>query len=195
MWGTDALAYIHFIPTGLFALHLVVANKDVQQAFTEIIESLPCKNCTSHPQFLFRTHFFQSDAIPTLSSPRADNSPRHFDDPEMIIIHPQSQLYLDVHDKSCSASLPPFPDAIRFPTRTAFIDSMIETYLDPPTGQVHTKTKEMLSGRMSYFLLYSKESSTSTPKGDLEPVFGQKIRRTLSTSHTVELLVQTGSCM
>ena len=45
----------------------------------------------------------------------------------------QSQFYLDVQDDSSSLSLPPFPDDIQFPTRTAFLDSMIATILDPPS--------------------------------------------------------------
>ncbi|KAF8800892.1 hypothetical protein BYT27DRAFT_7199177 [Phlegmacium glaucopus] len=149
VWGTDALAYVHFIPTGLFALHLVVADQDVQQASTEIIESLPYKTCTSIPDSYFE---------PIFPNP---NWPTQFPH-SMIIIHPQSQLYLDVHDKSRSVSLPPVPGTIRFPTRTAFIDPMIETYLD--------LLLEMLSGWMSYFLLYTLRNHPRVlPNGDLEP--------------------------
>lgn len=60
---------------------------------------------------------------------------RDVDDPKMIFVHPQSQFYLDVRDNSRSLSLPPFPDNIQFPTRTAFLDSMIAMLLDPSSGQ------------------------------------------------------------
>ncbi|KAF8811538.1 hypothetical protein BYT27DRAFT_6443463 [Phlegmacium glaucopus] len=175
VWGTDALAYIHFIPTGLFALQLVVADQEIQQASTEIMESLPYKICTSIPDPYIEPIFFNPNRPTQFPhsvhlEPTSPHDKRDIDDPDMVIIHPQSQLYLDVHDKSRSVSLPPFPDTIRFPTRTAFIDSMIETYLDPPTGQVHTKMKEMMSGWMSYFLLYTLRNHPRVlPNGDLEP--------------------------
>ena len=57
VWGTDALAYIYFIPTGLFALHLAVADKEVQQASAEIMESLPYKVCTSIPDSYLNSFF------------------------------------------------------------------------------------------------------------------------------------------
>ena len=174
VWGTDALAYIHFIPTGLLELHLVVADKDVQQATTEITGSLPYKICTSIPdayyEFIFfnpkRPTMFPHSVHLELTTPEDE---RDSDDPYMIIIHPQSQLYLDVHDKSRSVSLPPFPDTIQFPTRTAFIDSMIEIILDPPTGQVHSMMKDMLFVWLEYFFVYSLRKEPVLPNGELEP--------------------------
>jgi hypothetical protein len=41
VWGEDALAFIHFVPTNLTALHLVVADRDVHLASTEVTNSLP----------------------------------------------------------------------------------------------------------------------------------------------------------
>ena len=76
VWGTDALAYIHFIPTGLFALHLAVADKDVQKASTEIMESLPYKICTSIPDSYIEFIFFNSDC-PTQFPRTRFTSSRH----------------------------------------------------------------------------------------------------------------------
>ncbi|KAF8961749.1 hypothetical protein BDZ97DRAFT_1759756 [Flammula alnicola] len=127
VWGQDALAFIHFIPANLFALHLVVADQDLQLASTEIIESLPYKLFTGidnrYVEFIFSTQ--TSRELPALAHLEltTPHDKRDVDDPEMIFIHPQSQFYLDVHDNSRSVSLPPFPDTIRFPTRTAFLDS------------------------------------------------------------------------
>ena len=46
---------------------------------------------------------------------------------------------------------------------------MIETYLDPPTGQVHTKMKGMLFRWMLYFPLYTlRNHQRVLPNGDLE---------------------------
>jgi hypothetical protein len=182
VWGTDALAYVHFVPTCLFDLHLVVADKDVQQASTEIVESLPYyRLCTSIPDSYSERIYFNPNR-PTqfphsLHLELLPREKRDIDDPEMIIIHPQSQLYLDVHDESRSVSLPPFPDTIQFPTRTAFIESMIETCLDPPTGQVHTKMRDMLSVWMSYLLLYTlRNHPRILPNGDFEPEYAEVLQ-------------------
>ena len=56
---------------------------------------------------------------------------RDVGDPDMIFIHSRSKFYLDIQDGSYSLSLPPFPDNIRFPTRTASLDAMITAMLDP----------------------------------------------------------------
>ena len=75
--------------------------------------------------------------------------------PDMIFIHPQSQFYLDINDDSRSLSLPPFPDNIRFPTRTAFLDSMIATILDPPIRQGIWQTRHVAKCRISYLFTYT----------------------------------------
>ena len=43
VWGEDALAFIHFVPTILFGLHLVVADEDLEKASNEIMRCLPYK--------------------------------------------------------------------------------------------------------------------------------------------------------
>jgi hypothetical protein len=172
------------------------------------MESLPYKICTSIPDSYFEPIFFNPNRPMQLPhsvhlEPTSPHDKCDIDDPEMIIIHPQSQLYLDVHEKSRSVPLPPFPDTIQFPTRTAFLDSMIEIYLDPPTGQVHSKMKDMLSGWISYFSLYTlrndhEYSQMAISNQNIQKcygVFGQKISRTLSRSHAVDLLAQRGSNM
>ena len=94
---------------------------------------------------------------------------RSVDDPDISFIHPQSQFYLDIDDISRSLSLPPFPDNIRFPTHTAFLDSIITTYLDPPSGRVNTKLMRMLRVWLSYFFIYTLRNQPSVlPTGELE---------------------------
>ncbi|GLB42743.1 hypothetical protein LshimejAT787_1201920 [Lyophyllum shimeji] len=41
VWGEDALAFIHFVPANLHALHLVVADQDLRPACAEVIKLLP----------------------------------------------------------------------------------------------------------------------------------------------------------
>ena len=102
---------------------------------------------------------------------------RCVDDSEMVYIHPQSQVYLVINDSSRSVSLPPFSDTIQFPTRTAFLDSMIELYLDLPSGRMHTKRDTLLSSWISYFLAYTLRNEPRVlPNGDLEQEHAEVVR-------------------
>ena len=88
----------------------------------------------------------------------------------MIFVHPQSQFHLDIQDDSRSLLLPPFPDDIRFPTRTAFLDWLISTILDPPSGKVSGKRSTMLICWISYLFTYTLRNYPRVlPTGDLEP--------------------------
>jgi hypothetical protein len=46
VWGEDALAFKFFVPTELFALHLIVADNDLQSAATTVQNSLPYQKFT-----------------------------------------------------------------------------------------------------------------------------------------------------
>lgn len=46
IWREAALAYIYLIPTGLFKLHLVVSDQDLQRPCTEIMQSLQYNLCS-----------------------------------------------------------------------------------------------------------------------------------------------------
>ena len=119
--GEDAVAFVYFVPAGLNI------HQDVHVASTEVTISLRFL-----PELL-RIMSNSSEFIHTsqLGVPPADNpqglNECEVDDPEMIFVHPQSQFYLDIQNDSRSLSLPPFPNNIRFPTRTSFLDSMIAT--------------------------------------------------------------------
>ena len=182
VWGEDALAYIHFIPTGLVDLHLVVQDEDLQRASTQITKSLPYKICSPIPDGHLERIFLDASQPRTfpdsvLLEMTVPDDKRHMDDSQMVYIHPQSQLYLDVNDTSRSVSLPPFPDTIRFPTRTAFLDSMIELYLDPPSGRMHTRRDTMLRSWISYFLTYTlRNEPRELPNGDLEQEHAEVVR-------------------
>ncbi|KIM42644.1 hypothetical protein M413DRAFT_408577, partial [Hebeloma cylindrosporum] len=174
VWGEDALAFIHFFPTILFGLHLVVADEDLEKASNEIMRSLPYAIYTGADRRYVEFIYFDASQPRTFPhavhlEPTTPQDKRHIDDPEMIFIHPQSQVYLDANDNSRSVSLPPFPDTIRFPTRRAFLDSLIEMYLHPPIGRVHTQLKLTSSVWISYFFVYTlRNRPTALPNGDLE---------------------------
>ncbi|KAF8056561.1 hypothetical protein FPV67DRAFT_1593412 [Lyophyllum atratum] len=183
VWGEDALAFIHFVPAGLCDLQLVVADHELGLASAKIIESLPYEVFTGTLNMNYVEHMYLDPDQPRkyansvhlqLTTPSAE---RAIDDPEMILIHPQSQFHLDIHDDSRSLSLPPFPENIRFPTRTAFLDSIIATYLDPPTGREHTKLTATLQTWMSYLFLYTLRNRPAVlPTGNLEPERGQVLQ-------------------
>lgn len=175
VWGEDALAFVYFVPANLSALHLVVADQDVHVASTQVTDSLPYELFTginiNYNEFIAiypdQRRIFPDSVYLQLATPLNE---RHDDDPYMIFVHPQSQFYLDVQDDSRSLSLPPFPDNIRFPTRTTFLDSMIATILDPPSGRVSGKLITMLRVWISYLLTYNlKNYPRVLPNGDLEP--------------------------
>ncbi|KAG6829018.1 hypothetical protein H0H92_005926 [Tricholoma furcatifolium] len=48
LWGEDALAFVHWVPTHLFFLHLVVADHNVSRAAQKVFETLPCEVFTGH---------------------------------------------------------------------------------------------------------------------------------------------------
>ena len=175
VWGDDALAFVYFVPTNLSALHLVVADQDVHVASKKVTDSLPYEAFTgidiNYNEFIAiypdqPRIFFQSVYLQLTTPPNE----RDIDDPDMIFIHPQSQFYLDINDDTRSLSLPPFPDNIRFPTRTAFLDSMISTILDPPSGKVSGKLGMLLNVWISYIFTYTLRNYPRVlPSGNLEP--------------------------
>ncbi|KAF8055964.1 hypothetical protein FPV67DRAFT_1679011 [Lyophyllum atratum] len=183
VWGEDALAFIHFVPAHLHDLQLVVADHELGLASAKIIECLPYEVFTgtldrNYLEVLYfdpdQPSMYANSVHLKLTTPAAE---RAIDDPEMIFIHPQSQYHLDIHDDSRSVSLPPFPENIRFPTRTAFLDSTIATYLDPPSGRVHTKLSSTLKTWMAYLDIYTLRNEPAVlPAGDLEPERAQVLQ-------------------
>ncbi|KAF8056569.1 hypothetical protein FPV67DRAFT_1677948 [Lyophyllum atratum] len=183
VWGEDALAFIHFVPANLHDLQLVVADHELGLASAKIIKSLPYEVFTgtldrNYLEVLYfdpdQPSMYANSVHLKLTTPAAE---RAEDDPEMIFIHPQSQYHLDIHDDSRSVSLPPFPENIRFPTRTVFLDSIIATLLDPPSGRVHTKLNSTLRTWMGYLFLYTLRNEPAVlPTGDLEPELAQVLQ-------------------
>ncbi|KAF8182648.1 hypothetical protein BJ912DRAFT_977402 [Pholiota molesta] len=178
VWAEDALAYIHFVPTGLFALQLIVADENLEAASTAIMRSLPYQVCTRLDENHLESILYdasQPSAYPHSVCLELTNRPikwtvDNMDEPDKIFIHPMSQFCCDVHDNRRTLSHPPFPDNIRFPTRTAFFDSMIAMTLDPPSGRHHSKLSSMLLVHMGYLSTYTlRKRPTVLANGDLEP--------------------------
>ena len=182
IWGEDALAFAHFVPTCLDTLQLLVADQDLYAASTQITKHFDCRlfsGFNSHHAELIVLDPSQPKAFPhsvclETTIVACNRTP---DDPDFIFIHPQSQFHFNIQDKSRSLSLAPFPDNIRFPTLTAFLDSMIATYLDPPSGRIHSKVQNPLKVWISYLLTYTLRNRPSVlPNGDLEPEHEEVLR-------------------
>ncbi|KAH9924108.1 hypothetical protein B0H21DRAFT_153401 [Amylocystis lapponica] len=180
VWAEDALAFVHCVPTVLFAFQLIVPDEHVQAAATAITSHLPYQQMTDpHPHWLDYKHMdaaepscFPSSVLLQHTSP-AD---RVEYDPEDIYVHPQSYFSFDVRDPSLSVSLvPPLPPrnaSIRFPTLVAFMDSLIATQLDPPLGFRHLKFSQRLKVYFGYLMLYSPVLHAMPRElfnGELEP--------------------------
>lgn len=145
-----------------------------------------------------RPSCFPSSVALEITTPEAERDP-YQDTPSNIFIHPESYFHMDVRDHSLSLSLsPPLPSAysaIRFPTLTAFLDTLISTLLDPPLGYRHGLLSLELMCYVAYFLTYTagiRDKERALPNGDLEPehaavvrVFGRKIG--LSSRRNAEL--------
>jgi len=98
---------------------------------------------------------------------------RSEDDPEAIYLHPMSYFSFDVRNRSLSVTLvPPLPhenSEIRFPTRAAFLDSLIETIHEPPLGYRHLQLNTFLMVYVGYLLTYTLRAYPRVlPTGELE---------------------------
>jgi len=182
MWGEDALAFAHLVPTCLDTLQLLVADQDLHAASTQITKSFDCRLFSGfnplHVELIVldpsQPKAFPHSVCLETTIAACKRTP---DDPDFIFIHPQSQFYFNIQDKSRSLSLAPFPDNIRFPTLTAFLDSMIATYLDPPSGRIHSRVQSPLKVWISYLLTYTLRNRPSVlPNGDLEPEHEEVLR-------------------
>jgi hypothetical protein len=95
------------------------------------------------------------------------------DEPEFIFIHPQSFFSLDVTNHHLSTTLvPPLPNRnakIWFPTRSAFLDYLTDTVLDPPIGYRHWKLTMRLETFISYLIYTLRAEPRILPSGELEP--------------------------
>ncbi|KAH7884839.1 hypothetical protein F5I97DRAFT_1508751 [Phlebopus sp. FC_14] len=180
VWAEDALSLAHFVPTALFAQHLIVpddlialASSTIQSGFSYTVG--PANTWTEIKPFdPDKTSPFPH-SIHLHSTVPAEL--RDEDDPPMVIIHPHSDFSLDVRDHSLSTSLvPPLPasySAIRFPTRVAFLDSLVSMILDPPSGRKQWKFINQMIVFISYINMYTRPlrevQPYVLPSGELDP--------------------------
>jgi hypothetical protein len=161
VWGEDALSFAFFVPTCLFDFHVLVPDEYVDAAAKALLNGLPCRRMDAPPEEW--TEWERLDASRTPCFPNASwlatPSGTFKNEPETIVVHPQSSFAFDVRDLSCSATLLPSSsqeDAeIRFPTLPALLDSLVATILDPPMGYHHTRLIRMLGCWFGYLFVYT----------------------------------------
>jgi len=154
VWAEDALSFVHFVPTCLFALQLL---EHVHDACSTVATMLPYIQI-GEPNQAWLEHRFINRAQPTCFPNSVHlrlTKRQHEDDPEAIYIHPQSFFSMDIRNHNLSTNLPSTNSQIRFPTRTAFLDSLIDTLLDPPIGFRHWKLTQSMEVYIGYLITYT----------------------------------------
>ncbi|PSS37923.1 hypothetical protein PHLCEN_2v238 [Hermanssonia centrifuga] len=189
VWGEDALALAHCVPTVFFDLQVIVPDDQVEAATLAILDAHPYyqRSSTPSPQWLeyklidpAEPYCFVNSTTLRLVSP-----PGHVpgqDDPTAILIHPQSHFYLDVRDHTRSLSLsPPLPlpyAHMRFPTIAAMLDAYVAVFLDPPLGYYHYKYSNHVRTCISYLCVYNpimRAYPRILPNGKLEPGYASVV--------------------
>jgi len=174
VWAEDALSFVYFVPTSLFTLQLFVPDESVEAAAQAVTTLLPYQRMSTPMPHLTEYSFIDSDKpncfpnsiLLELCTPKDRKSD---DDSETVLIHPQSYFSFAVSNHDLSVSLDGFPSSIHFPTRTAFLDSIITTILDPPLGFRHQKLEHSLMCYLGYFITYTLRNQPRVqPSGDLE---------------------------
>ena len=176
VWAEDALSFAHFVPTGLFALQLLVPDEHVHDASSAVTTWLPYITIREPNQVWLEYKFINCDkptCFPNSGHLRLIKR-QHEDDPEAIFIHPQSFFSIDVRNHNLFTNLvPPLPSTnsqIRFPTRIAFLDSLIDTLLDPPIGFRHWRLTQSMEVYIGYLITYTLRAYPRVlPGGELEP--------------------------
>jgi hypothetical protein len=177
VWGEDALSFAFFVPTCLFDFHILIPDECVDAAVKALLEGLPCRRMDAPPERWTELTHVDASRPPCFpnSSWLQTTSRTLKNEPETIVVHPQSWFAFDVRDATCSTTLSPSfspEDAkIRFPTLPALLDSLIATILDPPIGYRHRRTFRMLNCWIGYLFVYTPvlrfPSDLETPR--LEP--------------------------
>ncbi|KAJ7477194.1 hypothetical protein B0H11DRAFT_1295037 [Mycena galericulata] len=180
VWAEDTLSFIHFVPTYLFALQLLVPDDKVENAAAVITSGMPYERTDKPHNSWLENRLFdpeRNSVFPSASLYLKSTIPtdlRNEDTPGDVYIHPQSFWNIDVADHSRSvtlaSTLPPAFAAVRFPTRPAFLDSLFDTQIDPPHGRRLLRLSMFLGSFIGYFFTYTLRADPRVlPDGQLEP--------------------------
>ncbi|KAI0338113.1 hypothetical protein BDW22DRAFT_811404 [Trametopsis cervina] len=186
VYAEDALDFVHFVPTDLFTLQILVPDESVEQAANTITSDGPYLRMTEPiphwremqafdlaPPYCFPTSIsLQLRPENVIENPT--NQEYHV--PSTILVHPQSFFHFNMSDGTAAVPLPtpPHPEdsGILFPTICGFLDSLIATIHEPVTGIRLRRLDMMLRCYMSYLFIYSPQLRIEPcvlPNGQLKP--------------------------
>lgn len=177
-WAEDALAFAFHIPTHLFDLQLLVPDDQLEMAARVIEDKLGYTRELKPPStWVDFKPLYEKKEAPScfpwsiaLSHPPTVNLENNkgdilgADSPRGITLHPQSYFHIDVSGNAnavnyCSQFLsPPLPQefsSVQFPTRSAFLDKVITTILDPPINFLHLRYYTRCKTFISYIIRYT----------------------------------------
>lgn len=178
VWAEDALSFVYFVLTSLFALQLLVPDEQLENAARAITQALPYTRMVG-PAPAWLEFKYVDPTRPSCfpcSIHLQSTTPVHLrkeDDPVDIYLHPESFFALKVEEQdrtvSLANSLPAEYSLILFPTRTAFLDSLFNTLLDPPSGIRVVNFTSMLDVYIGYITFYTLRAQPRVlPNGELE---------------------------
>ena len=186
VWGEDALAFTHCVPSVLFALQILVPDELVTTAASVItsrltefeleLAEIPLRSWLKFSAAQIRAgkyvHALPDSAY--LLHPLHDNAPESMASEDRVWsmeIHPQSAFQFDVEDLSCSrvlVDLPPSNVSVRFPTRGAFLDSLLASFIDNPMPYYHVKFHIRVKTYIQYLAVYTLGmEDCTTPDGSV----------------------------
>ncbi|KAJ7160069.1 hypothetical protein C8R46DRAFT_905863 [Mycena filopes] len=193
VWAEDALSIVHRVPTGLFDQQLLVPDDKVPESVDALCASLPYRVIAggddedSHwrDTRLYdpdRPHAFKLGPTDTVVLSHTEPN----EAPQRILVHRASTFHFDINDPSRTMLNPDPPDPafapLRFPTVSAFLDSTVDIFFEPPVPMQHFRYGMHLATCIGYIGLY-----TLSDKGTLWVTDPETHERVL-LPHVLEVL-------
>ncbi|TDL21021.1 hypothetical protein BD410DRAFT_804463 [Rickenella mellea] len=173
IWAEDALCFAHNVPTALLDQQLLVPDAFISQAANAISERLsymiPSQSHIFEERRGVRTDRMTPDAFPSSVRLKHAGDESNEDLPKHILIHPQSYFHIDNESTRYQAPLLPSNASLRFTTVTSFLDSLVDTLLDPTIGYSHWRLNRTLMVYISYLSLYSLRLERTLGEGEPTP--------------------------
>ncbi|KAJ7160052.1 hypothetical protein C8R46DRAFT_1001209 [Mycena filopes] len=171
VWAEDALSIVQRVPTGLFDQQILVPDDQVPQSVNALCESLPYRVIVGGDDDdsrwwdtrLYdpdRPHAFKLGPTDTVVLSHTEPNVAYEEEaPQRILVHRASTFHFDLNDPSRTMlnSDPPDPDfaPLHFPTVSAFLDSIVDIFFEPPVPMKHFSYGTHLGTCIGYIALYT----------------------------------------
>ncbi|KIY65829.1 hypothetical protein CYLTODRAFT_356155 [Cylindrobasidium torrendii FP15055 ss-10] len=165
VWGENALAIVHRVPTGLFESRLLVDDADLYAAAEAICARLPYSVAPvteAHSQWR-EFKFYNADTPHVFEDGKTAVYLKHHNTEWALRNTVSSSIPLrsnfDLHDpaRTCFNSDPPSPDSrdVRFPSLHAYFDALVDAFHEPPHPFIHRKFQSDITCHLAYLSLYT----------------------------------------